>query len=185
MPSWPHVWSSVGERHCVAFGGQLPVHTPLLQTLVQALPSNTQSPLSLHRWGDLPSVPPHRRAPGTQVPLHAPAVQRKGHGASPTDVHRPALEQRRGLRPSHFFASAMHSGAPASVASDRASASAAASTSVEGPSGARSSSLASTVSPLPPLPPLPAAPPLPPPPVAPVSGPTPESAGPPPCVVDT
>jgi hypothetical protein len=49
MPSEPHVWRSVGERHCVAFGGQLPVHTPFVQTLVQAVPSFIQSPLSLHR----------------------------------------------------------------------------------------------------------------------------------------
>jgi hypothetical protein len=117
MPSAPHVWSCVGERHWVEFGGQLPVHTPFVQRLVQALPSFIQSPLSLHRCGDLPSVPPHCRVPGLQLPVQAPAVQRNGHGASATGVHRPALEQRKGLRASHFFASGVHSGDAASLAS--------------------------------------------------------------------
>lgn len=93
------------------FGGQLPVHTPLVQRLVQVLPSFIQSPVSLHRWGDLPSAPPHCRVPGLQLPVHVPAVQRKGQGASATGVHRPALEQRNGFMPSHFFASGVHSGA--------------------------------------------------------------------------
>jgi hypothetical protein len=61
----------------------------------------------------LPSLPPQRRAPGTQLPVHAPAVQRKGQGPSAAAVHAPALEQRIGFSPSHFFASGTHAAASA------------------------------------------------------------------------
>jgi hypothetical protein len=122
MPSEPQVRSDVDEKHCVAPGGQLPVHTPLVQRLVQGVPSFIQSPASVHRCGDLLSVPPHCRTPGLQLPVHAPAVQRKGQGASPAAVHLPAFEQRMGFKPSHFFASGVHSGAPASAVSGPVSA---------------------------------------------------------------